>query len=218
MTDCEESPLGTVTVSGFYIDRYPVTIGEYVRFLNTGENDNYYVEDMADPNLCGIVKKGKGSYSVIPGKEYYPAVYITPEAAKAYARWAGKRLPTEYEWEIAARGSNARRYPWGNEKPDPGRANYNYLAGHTTPVGSYPLGKTPEGVYDLAGNVWEIVQGRWTPYPWGKMIKDMPAGRQIMRGGSWASPPENIMSTYRSAVKYGCSAMIGFRCARSLSD
>jgi serine/threonine-protein kinase len=214
-TDPEDSPSGTVTVKDFYIDRCEVTIAEFARFLNAGGNDAHYMEDMADPDFCGIVKKDAGRYEVVSGKENYPVVYMRPESAEAYAAWAGKRLPTEYEWEIAARGSAGRLYPWGNEPPDSTRANYDFNIGHPTPVGSYERGKTPDGIYDMCGNVWELCQGNWDSYPWGTKIDGMPEGRQNMRGGAWTTPPANIASTYRSAMKYsGWAAMIGFRCAK----
>lgn len=214
-TDPQDSPAGAVTVDDFYIDRYEVTIAEFARFLNAGGNDSHYVADMADPDFCGIVRRGPGDYAVVPGKEYYPVVYVRPESAQAYASWAGKRLPTEYEWEIAARGKDGRLYPWGSQPPEPELANYDHQVGHTTPVGSYERGKTPEGVYDLAGNVWELLQGNWTEYPWGKKIAGMPEGRRLMRGGSWVTPSANIGCTYRSAMKYcDWAAMVGFRCAK----
>ena len=214
-TDPEDSPRGAVTVDDFYIDRYEVTIAEFARFLNAGGNDSHYMDDMADPDFCGIVKQGEGKYAVVPGKENYPIVYMRPESAEAYAAWAGKRLPTEYEWEIAARGRDARLYPWGNQPPEPELANFDHLVGHTTPVGSYEKGKTPEGLYDMTGNVWELCSGMWDSYPWGRKIEGMPLGRQNMRGGSWVTPAANIGSTYRSAMKYsGWAAMIGFRCAK----
>lgn len=214
-TDPEDSPKGTVTVKDFYIDRYEVTVLEFTNFLNAGGNDKHYMDDMADPMFCGIVKKGDGNYEVVTGREYYPVVFMRPEAAEAYAAWAGKRLPTEYEWEITARGSEGRLYPWGNEPVEPSRANYNFLIGHTTPVGSFEKGKTPEGVYDMTGNVWELCEGLWDSYPWGRKIEGMPQGRQNMRGGSWVTPPVNLAATYRNAMKYsGWAAMIGFRCAK----
>ena len=214
-TDPQDSPAGAVTVDDFYIDRYEVTIAEFARFLSAGGNDSHYVADMADPDFCGIVGRGPDDYAVVPGKEYYPVVYVRPESAQAYASWAGKRLPTEYEWEIAARGKDGRLYPWGSQPPEPELANYDHQVGHTTPVGSYERGKTPEGVYDLAGNVWELLQGNWTEYPWGKRIAGMPEGRRLMRGGSWVTPSANIGSTYRSAMKYcDWAAMVGFRCAK----
>ncbi len=214
-TDPAVSPGGNVTVGDFYIDRYEVTVGEYALFLNAGNGEKHYMDDMADPFFCGIVMKAAGQYAVVPGRANYPMVFMRPESASAYASWVGKRLPTEYEWEVAARGIAGRRYPWGNEPPDSNRANYNYHIGHTTPVGSFEKGKTPEGIYDLAGNVWELCDGVWEEYPWGAKVDGRTQGRQIMRGGSWITPAGNIGSAYRNAMKYsGWAAMIGFRCAR----
>ncbi len=96
-TDPESSPQGEVTVDDFFIDRYEVTIGEFTRFLNETGEHGYYETDMANPDFCGIVKNGNGSYSVVLGKELYPVVLLNIEAAKAYAERSGKRLPTEFE-------------------------------------------------------------------------------------------------------------------------
>ncbi len=214
-TDPVVSPGGSVTVGDFYIDRYEVTVGEFAKFLNVGSNGEHYMDDMADSFFCGIVKNAAGRFSVTPGREYYPMAFMRAESASAYAAWAGKRLPSECEWEIAARGAAGRRYPWGNEPPDSTRANYHYLFGHTTPVGSFEKGKTPEGAYDLAGNVWELCDEIWEEYPWGAKLPGRTRGRQIMRGGSWMTPAVNIASSYRNAMKYsGWAAMIGFRCAK----
>jgi formylglycine-generating enzyme required for sulfatase activity len=214
-TDKNDSPQGTVTVKDFFIDRYEVTLGEYVKFLNAGGHDGDYHPDMGDPDLCGITKNGPGNYSVVPGREFYPVVFMKLESAEAFAAWAGKRLPTEYEWEVAARGKEGRMYPWGNEPPGPERANFNFLFGHPTQVGSFEKGKTPEGVYDMAGNVWEVLQGNWTEYPWAKKLPGIPEGMRNMRGGSWVTPTGNLAATYRGAMKYsGWSGMIGFRCAK----
>ncbi|MFC1608205.1 SUMF1/EgtB/PvdO family nonheme iron enzyme [Candidatus Latescibacterota bacterium] len=212
-TDPEDSPEGTVTVAGFYIDRYEVTIAEFAAFLNDG-NPKHFKEDMGDPDLCGITRVTDDTFSVVPGKELYPIVYMSPESAEAYAAWAGKRIPTEYEWEIAARGKDARLYPWGNQPVTPELANYDHRVGHTTPVGSYDKGKTPEGIHDMCGNVWELCQGRWDSYPWGRKIDGMPEGMQNMRGGSWVTSPPNMASTYRNGRKYSWAGMIGFRCAK----
>lgn len=210
------SSRGEITVEDFYLDRYEVTIGEYARFLNAGGHDAFYWEDMADPNWCGIIKKEEGVYGVVPGKALYPVCLIKIEGAKAYAKWADKRLPTEYEWEIAARGSQERLYPWGNESPDMTRANFDYHVGHTVPVGSYPNGKTPEGVYDMAGNVNEMIDKKWEAYPWGKKREDFTQGAKnpLCRGGAWTSPANMLKATYRDVVKnHYMAPLVGFRCA-----
>jgi len=211
------SPKGEVTVDDFYIDRYEVTIGEYAKFLNANGHDEFYWEDMASPDWCGIIKEGNGNYTIVPGKELYPVCLVKLEGAKAYAKWIDKRLPTEYEWEIAARGSKARLYPWGNESPDVTRANYDYHVGHTVPVGSYEKGKTPEGVYDMAGNVNEMIDQKWKEYPWGKKNQDPKRTYtySLCRGGAWTSIPSFLKATYRDVVKsHYMSPFVGFRCAK----
>ena len=212
-TDPEASPQGTVRVADFCLDRYPVTIGEYADFLNAVGHQRHYHQDMADPDLAGIVPTAAGAFAVVPGKERYPVVFVDQEGARAYAQWAGKRLPTECEWERAAGGQAARPYPWGEAAPDDERANCNFRVGHTTPVGAYPRGRTPEGVDDLAGNVWELVEGSWAAYAWSGVTAEPRTRGPLMRGGSWMTPPDNLKSTYRDACK-GHSATVGFRCAR----
>jgi len=210
------SPRGAVTMPDFFIDRYEVTIGEYAKFLNAGGHDVFWWPDMADPNWCGIVKKGDGKYETVPGKELYPVVLLKVDGAKAYAEWAGKRLPTEYEWEIAARGGSERLYPWGNEPPDDTRANYNFRIGHTTPVGSYPRGRTPEGLYDMAGNVDEMIDALWAEYPWGKQISGNDIVCPVARGGAWTAPWFKLKTTHRDTVKsHFMAPMVGFRCAKN---
>ncbi|MBN1294888.1 MAG: SUMF1/EgtB/PvdO family nonheme iron enzyme [Candidatus Latescibacteria bacterium] len=210
------SPRGEVTVDDFYIDRYEVTINEYTKFLNAGDHDDFYWEDMANPDWCGIIKLDDGSYEVVPGKDLYPVVLLKIDGAKAYAEWAGKRLPTEYEWEIAARGGTDRLYPWGNEPLDESRANYDYHIGHTVPVGSYPNGRTPEGLYDMAGNVNEMIDKVWEEYPWGKMHKfENRRARKICRGGAWTAQPLKLKTTHRDVVKsHEMAPFVGFRCAK----
>jgi formylglycine-generating enzyme required for sulfatase activity len=213
-TDPVDSPDGAATVKSFLIDRYEVTISEFVRFLNVAGNARYYEEDMANPDFCGIIKTRDDRFAVVPGKEYYPVVLIKVEAARTYASWAGKRLPTEFEWEIAARGPGGRKFPWGNEPPDREHGNYDSMVGHPSPVGIYERGKTPDGVYDMAGNVWEIVEGSWSAYSW-KGIPDEPRSTgQLIRGGSWISPPANITATYRNSMKGEISPLYGFRCVK----
>lgn len=205
---------GETEVAAFEIDQCLVTIGGFVHFLNAGGHDEYYYRDMAHPDFCGIVKRGDGDYAAVPGRQAYPVCFVSFNAAAAYASWAGKRLLTEFEWEAAARGKAGRTYPWGEEPIDSSRANYAYCVGHTTPVASYEAGRTPEGVYDLTGNLKEWVQDEWGPYPWGKR-PDEPGHGQVVRGGAWTTSPVNMVARNRDWQRGDRPApFVGFRCAR----
>src|SRR4030042_660879 len=122
---------------------------------------------MMIPELCGILREGSGKYRVIPGRGDHPVVFVGYEAAEAYAASRGKSLPTAETGERAARGLEGRRYPWGNDPVTPRRANYDFHYGGTLPVGSFPDGATPEGIYDLCGNVKEWTTSTLKPYPGG---------------------------------------------------
>lgn len=215
-TDPDDSPQGTVTLNDFDIDRYQVTVGQYTTFLNAAEHGDFYGIDMANPDFCGIVAGADDSYDIVPGRELYPVTLITQEGAQAFAAWAGKRLPTEHEWEAAARGTEARSYPWGEEPPDARHANFDYQVGHTTPVGAYEIGRTPEGLYDLAGNVWELCNERWRAYAFAGEAPEPRSSDWIVRGGSWVTPVANMAATYRNARKGAFCAMVGFRCAKDV--
>ncbi|MBI1787780.1 MAG: SUMF1/EgtB/PvdO family nonheme iron enzyme [Acidobacteria bacterium] len=139
----------------------------------------------------------------------WPVVNVAWHQATAYCEWAGGRLPTEEEWERAARGPNCTKYPWGNEDINPSRANYDESKiGRPTPVGLYPSGASAEGAYDMVGNVFE-----WTSSEWSK-------GRRtyVWRGGSFGDSRRNARSSYRdSYLPVGQDRVLGFRLAGGIT-
>ena len=160
--DSDERPVHTVYVDAFYMDKYEVTNAEYAAFLNAkgkhGEAGVIWF-DLADVdarislNVRISLIGSTSTYLVDAGYENRPVVEVSWYGAMAYAKWAGKRLPTEAEWEKAARGGlSGLTYPWGNSI-DSSKANYNGNVGDTTAVGKYSA--NGYGLYDMAGNVWE---------------------------------------------------------------
>ena len=205
----DESPGHPVFLSGYLIGRYPVTVNEYLSFVGDGgyDEESYWKEG------------GFGQWKEpVDWREQVdhltrPVTGVSWYEASAYAAWkaarrgaAGCRLPTEAEWEKAARGINGRKYPWGDEPPNARLANFAWGAkpsvGHPTPVGLYPLGETPEGVSDLAGNVWEWCSDLFDGEYYGKSPKKDPKGPAlggacVLRGGSWGSQSGYLRSAYR---------------------
>ncbi|NUM34608.1 MAG: SUMF1/EgtB/PvdO family nonheme iron enzyme [Candidatus Brocadiae bacterium] len=221
-----ESPVHEVYLDTYLIDKYPVTNGQYARFLE-------YMQKTQDHSKCHADE--------MPGKDHTPKDWQTPKYMRysehenspvifvdwwdawAYASWAGKTLPSEAQWEKAARGADGRKYPWGNEEPNKSLANYNDEFGCTSKVNSFPQGASPYGCFDMAGNVWE-----WCIDTYDKdFYKESPAENpacvvnkpaRSSRGGSWNDGSSSLRTSTRGCwinmVRY---AYIGFRCVRILS-
>jgi serine/threonine-protein kinase len=200
--DDQAAPVHTVTVKPFYMDVYEVTCADYKKFLAAAGH-------RPPPGWNGT--------DFPAGKGRFPVVGVTWDDAKAYAQWAGKRLPTEEEWEFAARGRDNRRYPWGDFWRD-GMANVNSVNKGLVAVGSYSKGASPFGVQDLIGNAWEWTDTDLKAYP-GGYLPPQPEQKdpKIIRGGSWEGERDTINATFRSW--WGARAekeynSVGFRCVK----
>jgi iron(II)-dependent oxidoreductase len=218
----DERPVHTVRLKAFEIDQLPVVNAQFAAFLSAlggagGPNGTLYTMD----TLGAKIRRVGERFVVEPGYEQHPVAAATWQGARAYCAARGARLPTEAEWERAARGPAGRTYPWGEEPPDASRARFAYRPFDYRAVGSYPAGATPEGILDMAGNAWQWTSSLYRPYPYraddGREDPDA-SGERVVRGGSESSSPEMLRSSFRSI---GMSQMppanrpaITFRCAR----
>jgi formylglycine-generating enzyme required for sulfatase activity len=201
----DAKPVHQVDVPVFKIDKFEVTNADFKKFVDaTG-----YKTDAE--------KSGDKAWSAFAqGKDNHPVVKASWNDATAFCQWAGKRLPTEAEWEKAARGTDGRTYPWGNDW-DPKKVNGkdSGLRG-TTAVGSYPGGSSSLGVDDLAGNVWEWTASVAEHYPGNSTASKLYGSNlYIVRGGGWFDVKEQLAAYYRnSAVPTTANDDLGFRCAK----
>ena len=216
----DEQPVRRVYVEAFYIDRYPITNARYAQFLNavgdTADQCGGHIclDTQAETPSSRILYR-QGRYVVEAGYERHPVTNVSWYGAQAYCRHYGQRLPTEAEWEKAARGTDGRAYPWG-DRFDLHRLNSDDRIGDTIPVGNYPAGVSPYGVYDMAGNVWEWVADWYRPYP-GSPYQSPFFGEKykVVRGGSWNHPGSDARTTRRDIAHPARRIhVVGFRCAR----
>lgn len=218
----DERPAHRVELPAFSIDRTPVTNVQFAAFLNAVGPVNSKGERLFDfdDGDARIHKRGE-KWVADAGYENHPVVEVSWFGARDYCAWMKKRLPTEAEWEKAARGTDGRKYPWGNDSPDQSKAQFNAGWNQTAPVDSFPKGASPYGVLDLAGNAWEWVSSAYLPYPYNPSDgrEDLKAGPvRGTRGGGHDSSPDELTTTQRgrdlSRNFRSGHHNIGFRCAR----
>jgi iron(II)-dependent oxidoreductase len=216
-----ERPAHTVDVPAFFIDAAPVTNAQYAAFVDeTGANPPLHWT--RDPGGWLATEFGRTA-PIVPAA---PVVHVSFHEAKAYAAWAGRRLPSEAEWEKAARWDPAtgrsRRYPWGDEDPGPQHANLGQRHLTPAPVGAYPAGASPLGVHQLIGDVWEWVDSDFTGYPGFtafpyREYSEVFFGPEykVLRGGSFGTDAAACRGTFRN-WDYPIRRQIfsGFRTAR----
>jgi formylglycine-generating enzyme required for sulfatase activity len=211
----DEYPARQVFLDAFYLDVYEITNARYLSFIQaTGHRAPEHPRD----KTLTLWQGG----TVPEAFSDHPVVNVDWDDAHAYCAWAGRRLPTEAEWERAARGPTGRRFPWGDAEPT--RLLANYLnqwrnGGGLEPVGSHPKGAGPEGVQDLQGNVWEWVADWYDPRYYEKGPSRNPQGashgrRKVIRGSGWESEAPLLRSAHRlSSDPKNRNHSLGFRCA-----
>lgn len=237
-----EGPEHDVTLASFYVDRFEVTNAEFSEFVSETSH-------VTDAERAGVGwhwvgewrqvegadwRHPHGAQSSIVGFESHPVVQVSWHDAIAYCQWRHKRLPSEAEWERAARNAGSVLYAWGNAPPNNnGRFRASYGSDqccsaddgdgfrYTAPVGSFPTGRSPFGAEDMTGNVWEWVSDTYDEAYYRRSppvdpINTAPEKRKVIRGGGWGNNPWGLRTTLRHAntPESGLS-MVGLRCAKS---
>ncbi len=200
-----EIPAHDVALRTFQVDRFEVTNAKFAEFVAARPEWGRDRPAAADPAL--------------------PVVSVTWNAAQAYCRWKGGRLPTEAEWEYAARAHDGRQFPWGDARPTPALANYG-ASGIDAPVPVGTYAPNPAGLYDMAGNVWEWVLDAWEPTYLARGVDPISggavpdsaiasiSGRRVIRGGSYGGAVVNLRTRWRDSHEAAnAKEFVGFRCA-----
>jgi formylglycine-generating enzyme required for sulfatase activity len=206
----DERPQHRVWLDRFEIDLHEVTTVQYAAFLRQDKRIPPWQWEAVDLSI----------------HQDRPVIGVSWSDADAYCRWSGKRLPTEAEWEKAARGTDARLYPWGNQSPTPARANFALGARFSysqalMPVMQYESGVSPYGLHHMAGNVWEWVADWYDASYYDRSPERNPSGPpagsfKVLRGGSWSDLPKYLLTYGRFKLSPDTrNSYTGFRCARS---
>jgi formylglycine-generating enzyme required for sulfatase activity len=208
----DERPRHEVWLDAYQMDIYEVTVARYARFLAATNRE--------PPSYWETVKLAEHGDRPVIGVDWADA--------EAYCKWAGKRLPTEAEWEKAARGTDERQYPWGNQKPTSDLANYALGARFSysqvlMPVGKYGRAASPYGLFDMGGNVWEWTQDWYDGAYYAKSSRKNPTGAgqgqfKVLRGGSWSDMAKYMLTYGRFKLLPATrNSYTGFRCARAVT-
>ncbi|MEW6300427.1 MAG: SUMF1/EgtB/PvdO family nonheme iron enzyme, partial [Thermodesulfobacteriota bacterium] len=238
-----ERPQSLIDLPPFLIDRFPVTNGEFLRFVRAG---GYHNPSWWTPEGWQWREQSRVEHPLYwrqtPGGEWteigltparllpldHPVSNVSWYEADAYARFAGKRLPTEAEWEKAAVWDPDRNrklpYPWGEEQPDGHHCNFNATVGGTTAVGRYAEYQSPYGCADTLGNVWEWTSSWFRPYPGfaaypyeGYSVPYFDQQHRVLRGGSWATRRHVLRPSFRNWYHpWVREVFAGFRCAKDV--
>lgn len=219
-----QRPMRTVTVDSFWIGVYEITNRQFAAFLDSVGTES--PEGTPFANLEGrvfrISQTEEGFSPLTPNDDVTPVVHVTWVGADAFCAWMGGRLPTEAEWEKAARGTDGRLYPWGDEPPSASLLNYNKNVGEPTPVGSYPKGVSPYGALDMAGNAFEWVADYYDADYYAVAPTINPPGPESgthhpIRGGAHPAIVDAwVQTTYRQPTSESQGLVdTGFRCARN---
>lgn len=210
----DEKPERDVQLDAYWIDKYEVTVGQYQKCVTDGV--------CRDPKQFD--SNTRKSYYNNPSFQDYPVIFVDWNQAQAYCKWVDGDLPTEAQWEKAARGTKGSEYPWGNSRPNKDLANFSETGlRDTSEVGSFPDGASDYGVMDMAGNVWEWVRD-WYRASYNASETDNPTGpsnanEKVTRGGSWFMRADYLSSTSRNISRLPTNSFsgLGFRCINPIS-
>jgi formylglycine-generating enzyme required for sulfatase activity len=207
-----------VWLDSFYIAKYEARARDFERFMNSGRARFGAQYKDGETEGCGVQRRADGRYFLVDAQRDLPVTHLSWQLADEFAQWMGFRLPTEAQWEKAARGTDRRSWPWGDEYPDDTYAGFAFDAAcHPTPVTAFPKGRSPYGAYNMAGNVFEYVADWYNPTFDASLRdgmrnpplashgtterNDLDEPMKILKGGRWGSEPQAISVSERRLRK-----------------